>query len=114
MPCGALPDLVSILVNETLFSKLFYSCRVVPKMLEHNFSKNIHKASQASHTKIVSIRWICINTKQFLCFLTWYCIGTTLTIFDMHSDFRFAFLMGHYKAASVEQEAASAVASVGT
>ena len=39
--------------------------------------KNIHKASQASHRKIFSIRCSCINTKQFLYFLNWYCFGTT-------------------------------------
>ena len=56
----------------------------------------------------------CINTKLFLYFLKWYCFGTTYTMFDVHSDFRFAFLRGQDKEASFGQEAASAVASVDT
>ena len=83
-------------------------------MLEHNFSKNIHKASQASHTKIFGIRCSCINTKQFLYFVNWYCFGTSVTLFYMHSEFRFALFRVDIKAANVEQEAASAVAPVDT
>ena len=59
--------------------------------------KNIHKASQASHAKIFSIRCSCINTKQFLYFLNWYCFGTTYTKIDIHSDCRFAFLGNQYQ-----------------
>ena len=32
---------------------------------------------EPSLTKISSIRFSCINTMQFLCFLNWYCFGTT-------------------------------------
>ena len=66
-------------------------------MLKQNFSKNIHKASQASDSKIFSIRCSCINIKQFLYFVNWYCFGTSQTMFYMHSDFRFALLRGRYK-----------------
>ena len=66
-------------------------------MLEQTFLKNIHKASQASDSKIISIRCSCINTKQFLYFVNWYCFGTSQTMFYMHSDFRFALFRGRYK-----------------
>ena len=65
--------------------------------MEKNFSKNIYNGSQASHTKIFSIRCSCINTKQFLFFLNWYCFSTILARIDMHSDFQFALLRDHYK-----------------
>ena len=62
-----------------------------------NSKTNIHKASQASHTKIFSIRCSCINTKQFLYFVNWYCFGISETMFYVHSDFWFAFFRARYK-----------------
>ena len=86
-----------LLIKETLFSKLFWYCRGVPMTFEQNFSKNIHKASQASHTNIFSIRCSCIHTKRFLYFVNWYCFNTSLAIFNTHYDFWCSLFMGRYK-----------------
>ena len=65
--------------------------------MEQKFSKHIHKASQASQTKIFSIRCSCINIKQFLYFVNWYCFGTSSIMFHVFQDFRFALFRGRYK-----------------
>ena len=84
-------------------------------MLEQNFSKNIHKASQAYHIQRFSASDAAASTQSNLG-TSWISIALTLvkqysiciSIFDLLSS------RIDIKTTSVEQEAASAVVSVDT